>query len=193
MRPSILKFLSRLMTFANLCGIFINGYIYFIVIKEGINQARISAGYRNEVDDCWIWCGRFFRTYTGSEYIGRTSWSLIYAGANLAWLRKVEDSSLASGTSPWWNSMALEMIMAFALVFGPILFANLRFGNGLAGILFMAAFIATQSRGGLVAFGGMRSCNVYLVCLSQKVQSGFCDRHCVHHSPLLSGCSPSLP
>lgn len=136
-------------------GLFTTGYVYFLVAKEGLNRR----GFRPDITINWLIAGLSWSALVGlmqaANLLHARQWSQLYSSANLSWLRAVGDesaASLASGTAPWWNTMALEMLMAFALVFGPVFIRRPKWWEWWIGGLFMMAFIATQSRGGLAAF-----------------------------------------
>lgn len=134
-------------------GLFINSYLYFVVFREGLNRR----GFRPDIAVKWLIAGFAWSACVGIMQTlgiaGARSWSLIYSNPLLSFLRENStDENFASGTASWWNSMALEMLVAFALVFGPTFLRRPKWWEWLLGMLFMAAFICTQSRGGLVAF-----------------------------------------
>lgn len=133
-------------------GMMLNPYLYYLVTKEAINRR----GFRPDISVNWLIAGFTWSALVAFmqalDLFHARSWSQVYAGANLGFLRDVQDTSYASGTAAWWNSMALEMLVAFALVFGPTFRRQPRWYEWVLGVVFMSAFIATQSRGGLVAF-----------------------------------------
>lgn len=134
-------------------GLFINAYLYYLVVREGLNRR----GFRPDIAIRWLIAGFAWSAAVGVMQtlglFGARSWSLIYSNALLAFIRESSsDENFASGTAAWWNSMALEMLVAFSLVFGPTFLRKPRWWEYALGALFMGAFIATQSRGGLMAF-----------------------------------------
>ncbi|HTQ09579.1 MAG TPA: O-antigen ligase family protein [Fimbriimonadaceae bacterium] len=148
--------------FRRFCGIFLSAYLYYLVAKEGLNRR----GFRPDITVYWLVAGFAWSAIVGllqtANLFHARQWSLIYANRQLDFLRKagstVGDASggnanLASGTAAWWNSMALEMLVAFALVFGSSFLRRPKWFEWMLGLLFMGAFMATESRGGLAAFG----------------------------------------
>ncbi len=145
--------------FKRFASTFFNYYIYYVVAKEALNRR----GFRPDIAIKWLLAGLAWSALVGVmqalNLFGARSWSLIYANSNLTWIRDASDTTsdvgvgYASGTAPWWNSMALEMLVAFALAFGPTFIRKPKPYEWALGALFMGAFIATQSRGGLIAFG----------------------------------------
>ena len=142
-------------------GLFLNPYLYYLVAREGLNRR----GFRPDITILWLVAGFAWSALVGlmqtRDLFHARSWSLIYANGELNFLRQISDNangvsddnaSMASGTAAWWNSMALEMLVAFSLVFGSTFLRRPRWYEWVLGVLFMAAFIATQSRGGLAAF-----------------------------------------
>lgn len=138
-------------------GLFLNAYIYYLVAKEGLNRR----GFRPDITVKWVLAGLGWSAMVGImqalNLFGARNWSGVYANSLLTNLREAnsEDAnvSFASGTATWWTSMALEMLVGFALVFSPTFRRRPYWWEWCLGLLFMAAFMATQSRGGLLAFG----------------------------------------
>jgi len=143
-------------------GIFLSAYLYYLVAREGLNRR----GFRPDITVYWLVAGFTWSALVGlmqtANLFHARQWSLYYANPTLDFLRLASmnaaegsdtNANLASGTAAWWNSMALEMLVAFALVFGPTFLRRPKWYEWILGMLFMAAFIATESRGGLAAFG----------------------------------------
>jgi hypothetical protein len=139
--------------FRKFVGLFVNAYLYFLVVREGLNRR----GFRPDIAINWLIAGFTWSALVGIMQTlgiaGARSWSLIYSNPLLSFIREQSpEENFASGTASWWNSMALEMLVAFALVFGPTFIRKPKWWEWVLGALFMGAFIATQSRGGLMAF-----------------------------------------
>lgn len=144
--------------FRRFVGLFLNSYLYYLVAKEGLNRR----GFRPDIVVNWLIFGIGWSALVGIlqtlNLLHARQWSMIYANSLLTTAREMssgdEGSSFATGTATWWTSMALEMLVGFALVFGPTFRRKPLWWEWGLGMMFMGAFIATQSRGGLLALGG---------------------------------------
>jgi hypothetical protein len=151
--------------FRRFIGNILGFYIYFLVAKEALNRR----GFRPDITVYWLIAGFTWSAVLGIMQtlgiLGARRWGMIYANPTLIAMRGEsltgEGSSFASGTASWWTSMASEMLVAFALVFGPTFRRRPYWWEWCLGVLFMAALIGTQSRGGLLVFG---ACVVAAVC-----------------------------
>lgn len=135
-------------------GVFLNGYLYYLAMKEGLNRK----GFRPDIAINWLLAGFTFSALLGIAQAINVPHVRDFVLHRYRILSETDilsqtASSQATGTAIHWNSMAFEMLVAFALVFGPSFRRKPHWWEIALGFLFMGAFIATQSRGGLLAFG----------------------------------------
>ncbi len=141
--------------FRRFVGVMAGAYLYYIIAKEGLNRR----GFRPDITINWLLAGLAFSAMVGLmqalDLFHARQWSLIYADRLMENTRDFDtgNNSFASGTANWWTTMALEMVVAFGLAFGPTFRRNPKWWEWGLGMLFMAGLIATQSRGGLIGLG----------------------------------------
>lgn len=134
-------------------GIYLGMYLYYLVMKEGLNRR----GFRPDIAINWLLAGMTFSAFLGlcqaMNVPHMRDWVLRHYKTEREALNvDLIQSSQASGTTQSWNTLSFEMLIGFALVFGPSFRRKpYKWEIGL-GIMFMTTFILTQSRGGLFAF-----------------------------------------
>jgi hypothetical protein len=134
-------------------GVYLGMYLYYLVMKEGLNRK----GFRPDIAINWLLAGLAFSALLGlAQAINIPhvrDWALRHYKLERDTMNSDYISSTqASGTAASWNHMSFEMLVAFALAFAPSFRRKPHKWEIALGILFMAAFVATQSRGGLIAF-----------------------------------------
>ncbi len=135
-------------------GVILGMYLYYLVTKESLNRK----GFRPDITIKWLLAAFAFSALLGlAQHFNvpgvRDLTLRLYRLYSDSEVSQGLDISLAWGTSVGWNMMAFEMLIAFSIVFGPTLYRKPKWWEVALGALYMGAFVSTESRGGLAAFG----------------------------------------
>jgi len=132
----------------NMIGLIINVYLYFLVIREACNRK----GFRPDIMLAWFYVAMCWSAVLAilqaNEVGGIRDWSLkLYSPQS-----RETFADKGYGTAAHFNGLAFEMLVATGVAFNPVFRRRPKWWEWLMGLLFLAAFISTESRGGMISF-----------------------------------------
>ena len=132
----------------NMLGLIFNAYLYFLVVREACNRR----GFRPDIMLNWFYVAMCWSAVLGllqaNHVASIRDWSLrLYSP-----MGRENFADKAYGTASHFNGMAFEMLVACGIAFNPVFRRRPKWWEWLMGLLFLAAFIATVSRGGMITF-----------------------------------------